>query len=60
MAYPFSTAAPLSQKAATAVINLTLGAAIGSLINGTAARVIRRRPITGGSQPGYPPSALGS
>jgi Family of unknown function (DUF6069) len=39
--YPFSTTAPLSQKAATAVINLVLGAATGSLINGTAARVIR-------------------
>src|SRR5271165_4498561 len=49
--YPFSTTAPLSQKAATAVINLVLGAAIGSLINGTAARVIRRRAITGGYQP---------
>jgi hypothetical protein len=52
--YPFSTTAPLSQKAATAVINLVLGAAIGSLINGTAARVIRRRAITGGYQPSYP------
>jgi hypothetical protein len=60
MAYPFSTAAPLSQKAATAVINLMLGVVIGSLINGTTARVIRRRPITGGSQPSYPSSALGS
>jgi len=38
--HPFSTTAALSQKAATAVINLVLGAAIGSLINGTAARVI--------------------
>jgi hypothetical protein len=52
--YPFSTTAPLSQKVATAVINLVLGAAIGSLINGTAARVIRRRAITGGYQPSYP------
>ena len=51
--YPFSTTAPLSQKAATAVINLVLGAAIGSLINRTAARVIRRRAVTGGYQPGY-------
>jgi Family of unknown function (DUF6069) len=58
--YPFSTAAPLSQKVATAVINLVLGAAIGSLINGTAARVIRRRAATDGYQPGYPPSALGN
>ncbi len=58
--YPFSTTAPLSQKAATAVINLVLGAAIGSLINGTAARVIRRRAVTGGSQPGYPPPSPGN
>src|SRR5271166_1843967 len=58
--YPFSTTAPLSQKAATAVINLVLGAAIGSLINGTAARVIRRRAITGGYQPGYPSSSPGN
>jgi hypothetical protein len=58
--YPFSTTAPLSQKVATAVINLLLGAAIGSLINGTAARVIRRRTITSGYQPGYPSSALGN
>ena len=58
--YPFSTTAPLSQKAATAVINLVLGAAIGSLINGTAARVIRRRAIAGGYQPDYPSSTPGN
>jgi hypothetical protein len=51
--YPFSTTAPQSQKVATAVINLVLGVAIGSLINGTAVRVIRRRAITGGYQPYY-------
>jgi hypothetical protein len=55
--YPFSTTAPLSQQVATAVINLMLGAAIGSLINGTAARVIWRRAITGDYQPSYPSSA---
>lgn len=54
--YPFSTTAPLSQKIATAVINLVLGAAIGSLVNGTAARVIRRRAITGDYPSGYPSS----
>ena len=54
VAYPFSTTAPLSQQVATAVINLVLGTAIGSLINGTAARVIRRRAITGDYQPSYP------
>ena len=58
--YPFSTTAPLSQKAATAVINLVLGAAIGSLINGTAARVIRRRAVTSGYQPSYPSAAPGN
>ncbi len=56
--YPFSTTAPLSQKVATALINLVLGAAIGSLVNGTAARVIRRRAITGGDQRNYPSPAL--
>ena len=58
--YPFSTTAPLSQKVATAVVNLVLGAAIGSLINGTAARVIRRRATAGGYQPNYPSSTLGN
>ena len=56
--YPFSTTAPLSHKVATALINLVLGAAIGSLVNGTAARVIRRRESTSGYQPSYPSSAL--
>src|SRR5690242_1109796 len=58
--YPFSTTAPLSQKAATAVINLVPGAAIGSLLNRIAARVIRRRAITGGYQPSYPSPAPGN
>jgi Family of unknown function (DUF6069) len=58
--FPFGTTAPLSQKAATAVINLVLGAAIGSLIHGTAARVIQRRASTGGYQSSYPSSALGN
>ena len=58
--FPFNTTAPLSQKVATAVINLVLGAAIGSLINGTAARVIRRRAVTDGYKSGYPSSALGN
>jgi hypothetical protein len=40
--YPFSTGAPLEQKAATAVVNLVLGLAIGSLLTATAARAIRR------------------
>ncbi len=58
--YPFSTTAPLSQKVATAVVNLVLGAAIGSLIYGTAARAIRRRATAGGYQPNYPSSTRGN
>ena len=38
---PFSTAAPLTAKVATAVVDLVLGIAIGSLISGVAARSIR-------------------
>jgi hypothetical protein len=38
---PFSTSAPLTAKAATAVVDLVLGVAIGSLISGVAARSVR-------------------
>jgi hypothetical protein len=41
--FPFSTSAPLSEKAATALVDLVIGFAIGSLISGVAARSIRRR-----------------
>jgi hypothetical protein len=58
--FPFSTSAPLSQKVATAIINLVLGCAIGSLISGVAARSIRRLPISGGYQPNYPRSTPGT
>lgn len=54
--FPFSTTAPLSQKAATALVNLVLGFAIGSLISGVSMRFTRRRPVPGGHQPTYPPS----
>jgi hypothetical protein len=47
--YPFSSSAPLDQKAATAVVNLVLGLAIASLLTATAARAIRRN--------GPPPAA---
>jgi Family of unknown function (DUF6069) len=50
--YPFSTAAPLDPKAATAVLNLVLGIAITSLLTAVAARAVRRRV-----PPGYPPGA---
>lgn len=41
--YPFSTGAPLDQKAATAVVDLVLGIAITSLLTTVAARAVRRR-----------------
>jgi hypothetical protein len=54
--YPFSSGAPLDQKAATAIVNLVLGLAIGSLLTATSARAIRRsvRPSgpAGPSDPG--------
>ncbi|MGH3281926.1 MAG: DUF6069 family protein [Trebonia sp.] len=40
--YPFSTSAPLGQKAATAVVDLVLGIAIMSLLAAVAARAVRR------------------
>ena len=40
--YPFSTSAPLDQKAATAVVNLVLGIAITTLLTTVAARAVRR------------------
>jgi hypothetical protein len=56
--FPFSTTAPTAQKVATAVVNLVLGLAIGTLISGVASRAIRRRRVTGyqPSPPPYPPS----
>lgn len=66
--YPFSTSAPLEQKAATAIVNLILGVAIASLLSAVSARAIRisrtgppvARPTSGppGSQ-GYPPRSQG-
>jgi hypothetical protein len=53
--YPFSTGAPLEQKAATAVVNLVLGVAIMSLLTGVASRAIRRSgPPSRPGQPGRP------
>jgi hypothetical protein len=46
--FPFSTGAPLSQKLATAAVDLVIGFAIGSLLNGVGARSIRRRTAAGG------------
>ena len=65
--YPFSTSAPLEQKAATAVVNLVLGIAITSLLTGVASRAVRRpgppsRPVQRsqpGQDAGYPPGQRG-
>ncbi len=54
--FPFSTTAPLSSKAATAVVDLVLGIAIGSLISGVSARAGRRPPVSSGYEASYPPS----
>jgi hypothetical protein len=48
--YPFSTGAPVDQKAATAVVDLVIGLAIISLLTATAARAMR---------PTVPPSYAG-
>jgi Family of unknown function (DUF6069) len=57
--FPFSSTAPLAQKAATGVVNLVLGFAIGTLVASVAARAVRRRRPSGGpeqpSPPPYPP-----
>ena len=53
--YPFSTTAPTSQKFATAVVNLILGVAIGSLITEVSRRATRRRVVRSRyDRPGYP------
>src|ERR1700722_12346130 len=54
--FPFSTTAPVSQKVATALVNLVLGFAIGSLISGVSIRAARPRSVSGGDEPTYPPS----
>jgi hypothetical protein len=46
--FPFSTGAPLSQKVATAAVDLVIGFAIGSLLNAVGARSVRRRTGVGG------------
>ncbi|HTS98530.1 MAG TPA: DUF6069 family protein [Streptosporangiaceae bacterium] len=56
--FPFSTSAPLSSKVATAVVDLVIGFAIGSLINGVAARSVRRRRPRGpGAPSAYAPGS---
>ncbi|MGH3244933.1 MAG: DUF6069 family protein [Trebonia sp.] len=54
--YPFSTAAPLDQKFATAVVDLVLGIAIMSLLTAVTARAVRRPvPPAYGNGTGYGP-----
>jgi hypothetical protein len=55
--FPFSTTASVDQKAATALVNLVLGVAIGSLISGVSMRATRHRVVRRGySEPTAPPS----
>jgi hypothetical protein len=55
--FPFSTTAPVSQKIATAFVNLVLGIAIGTLVSEVSRRATRRQVVRRGSgRPSYPPS----
>jgi hypothetical protein len=45
VAFPFGTTAPLDAKIATAVVNLAIGVAIGTLVGGVAARSVPRGRI---------------
>jgi Family of unknown function (DUF6069) len=53
--FPFSSTAPVSQKAATAVVNLVLGIAIGTLLAGVAGRTVRRGRPPGRGYDSSPP-----
>jgi hypothetical protein len=53
--FPFSTSAPLTAKAATAVVDLVLGIAIGSLVGSVAARSLTR---SSGNEPRMPADPL--
>ena len=54
--FPFSTSAPVDQKAATALVNLVLGIAIGTLTAQVAGRAVRRRRPRSGYESNPPPS----
>jgi hypothetical protein len=49
VAYPFSTAAPLSEKVATAAVDLVIGIVTGSLVSGVARRSTSAREATEGT-----------
>jgi hypothetical protein len=57
--YPFSTSAGLQAKAATAVVTLVIGIAIGTLLTSVSARAVRQRPPGGGYAAPGPGSAAG-
>jgi hypothetical protein len=54
---PFSTTAPLTAKVATGVVDLVIGIAIGTLLNGVAARSVRLPAPGGYATPGGYPAA---
>ena len=54
--FPFSTTAPVSQKLATAVVNLILGIAIGTLVMSVAGRAVTPPSNNGGYESNRPPS----
>jgi len=56
VAFPFSTTAAMSSKFATAVVNLVLGIAIGSLISSVTIRALRIRVPRGDYTPSRPPA----
>ena len=51
---PFSTTAEIAAKVATAVINLLIGIAVGTLVSSVGARSLSRRPGQFGAPTGYP------
>jgi hypothetical protein len=55
--FPFSTTAPVSQKVATATVNLVLGVAIGSLVGEVSRRATQRRVVRRGYQRPASPSS---
>jgi hypothetical protein len=53
--FPFSTTAPLSEKAATAIVNLVLGIAIVSLLSGVVSWATQLGASDGDYAPRHPP-----
>ena len=56
--FPFSTSAPLSQKVATAAVDLVIGIAIGTLLSSVGTRATRIRPAVP-DYPAQPPYGAG-